>query len=254
MWKIVESCITIIFYRFFNERQALTHDWVVNRHYGRHKSGLSESRGRHERARNRHGKSEEPPAVNNLNTLNNNNNDPPTPTDGISSALITSAAALAILGGNGVLASAEDDPAIAEREAKRKEIQGLIMKYTDIEELSNNGPVMTKSDAIASKYQKRNINHNSNHNSINSKKFFKEKNNNNKVVKLVDHNVENLVAKIEGGPKPKKPVKKVTKEESKEPKEPVSKNKSLKKSVTYHISDKSHTQILLLIFFFLITR
>ena len=45
-----------------------------------------------------------------------------------------------------------DDPAILEREAKRKEIQSLIQKYATLDELRNE----STSDNIVSKYLKRN--------------------------------------------------------------------------------------------------
>lgn len=46
--------------------------------------------------------------------------------------------------------STDDDPVIAEREAKRKEIQSLIMKYAALDDIYGK----STTDAIASKYQK----------------------------------------------------------------------------------------------------
>lgn len=49
----------------------------------------------------------------------------------------------------------ESDPAISEREAKRKEIQSLIMKYTALEDSRRRGSVKASAaDVIASKYRK----------------------------------------------------------------------------------------------------
>ena len=80
-------------------------NWDAQRRYGRHKSGHAETRNRRERPRARHGKSEQP----------DRSIDPEkTPT---------------ITNNKSAVAAQDDDPAIVEREAKRKEILGLIMKY-----------------------------------------------------------------------------------------------------------------------------
>ncbi|KAK0168346.1 hypothetical protein PV327_002160 [Microctonus hyperodae] len=128
------------------DRQTLMNSETYRR-YGRHKSGNAETKNRKIRPNNRSGKSEqlegcrlkrrcskEPSA-------SNNNDLDKMPTQKISNTI-----------GN--------DPTLIEREAKRKEIQTLIMKYSAIDEAYGNvgGNIAdvkpTAAEIIASKYQK----------------------------------------------------------------------------------------------------
>ncbi|XP_016838204.1 probable dual specificity protein kinase madd-3 isoform X2 [Nasonia vitripennis] len=108
------------------------------RRYGRHKSGQSETRTRKVRPQTRHGKSEQPETS----TVSSSIDPEKTPLveepDETPKLVI-------------VDDSADDDPAIAEREAKRKEIQSLIAKYAALDDIYGK----STTDAIASKYQKR---------------------------------------------------------------------------------------------------
>ncbi|XP_011303077.1 dual specificity protein kinase CLK2 isoform X2 [Fopius arisanus] len=113
------------------------------RRYGRHKSGQTESRSRKVRPLHRSGKSEQlEGTLGRLKRKETDTNADPdrTPTQRIPDTI--------------------EDEAITEREAKRKEIQGLIMKYSAIEEAYGkvggpNGEVKpSAADIIASKYQK----------------------------------------------------------------------------------------------------
>jgi hypothetical protein len=106
--------------------------------YGRHKSGQAESRTRKVRPRARHGKSEQ--------------------LEGSSSSASVDPERTPLAEGGGVgggggggggveVASTPLDPAILEREAKRKEIQSLIMKYAALDDIYG------KSDSTADAQQ-----------------------------------------------------------------------------------------------------
>ncbi|OXU22087.1 hypothetical protein TSAR_000483 [Trichomalopsis sarcophagae] len=112
------------------------------RRYGRHKSGQSETRTRKVRPQTRHGKSEQPETS----TASSSIDPEKTP-------LIEEPDEMPKLSKKPVIVddSADDDPAIAEREAKRKEIQSLIAKYAALDDIYGK----STTDAIASKYQKR---------------------------------------------------------------------------------------------------
>ncbi|XP_014211066.1 probable dual specificity protein kinase madd-3 isoform X1 [Copidosoma floridanum] len=110
------------------------------RRYGRHKSGHVESRTRKVQPQARYGKSEQPEASRSLVSA-----DPEkTPVIEEETAKPDSCAPLP-------QAVVDDDPAIVEREAKRKEIQSLIMKYADLDDIYGK----SAADAIASKYHKK---------------------------------------------------------------------------------------------------
>ncbi|XP_051170306.1 dual specificity protein kinase CLK2 isoform X1 [Leptopilina boulardi] len=75
---------------------------------------------------------------------------------------------------NGIENDVDNDPVLREREARRKEIQSLIMKYAALDEaynkFANSGEKQEQSttDKIASKYQKNNSNNNNNNNNNNN--------------------------------------------------------------------------------------
>ncbi|XP_017762022.1 PREDICTED: serine/threonine-protein kinase Doa isoform X5 [Eufriesea mexicana] len=141
------------------------------RRYGRHKSGHAETRTRKVRPY-RNGKSEQlessstalrlarPTKVDSSSTKDTNNEDPDkTPTGSVTrdniandSTVVTTVEAVE---------SEDSDPVISERAAKRKEIQGLILKYAAMEEtyaqLAAGGQVKMRpstTDIIARKYRK----------------------------------------------------------------------------------------------------
>lgn len=119
----------------YEKSNHLTADSVHR--YGRHKSGHTETKSRKVRPLHRSGKSEQLEGTCAISKLDTADPDR-TPTQRIPETI--------------------QDEAITEREAKRKEIQGLIMKYAAIEEAyAKNGGEGKPSaaDIIASKYQKK---------------------------------------------------------------------------------------------------
>ncbi|XP_015116499.1 dual specificity protein kinase CLK2 isoform X1 [Diachasma alloeum] len=113
--------------------------------YGRHKSGQTENRSRKVRPLHRSGKSEQLEGTfgrpKRRESEDCNGDSDRTPTQRIPDTI--------------------EDEAITEREAKRKEIQGLIMKYSAIDEAygkvggANGEAKPSAADIIASKYQKK---------------------------------------------------------------------------------------------------
>ena len=134
-------------------RQTLK-DSEAYRRYGRHKSGQAESRTRKVRPQARSGKSEQ------LETSSSASIDPEKTPVADDLAVTTSSTAKLKLTANPTTTTTTtngtdtvlDDPAILEREAKRKEIQSLIQKYAALDDIYGKGS--TTADAIASKYQK----------------------------------------------------------------------------------------------------
>lgn len=121
-------------------------DGPAYRRYGRHKSGHAESRTRKVRPQARQGKSEQPPETNTTAT-----NSDPDKTPLAEEQQQTEKEE-----------QPSDDPAIAEREAKRKEIESLIQKYAALDEIY----AKSAADAIASKYQKKSKVNNANNNNV----------------------------------------------------------------------------------------
>ncbi|XP_066595740.1 dual specificity protein kinase CLK1 isoform X2 [Prorops nasuta] len=163
------------------DRQSLLSSEAYRRH-GRHKSGHAESRSKKVRP-HRNGKSEQLDSHSTAAKIHRSSkvdssttpsasfdNDPdktPTATSNLSEAIDMVHA---------TLVEPETDPVILEREAKRKEIQSLIMKYAAIEEnhaasRKDADVKPSTADMIASKYQKGKIGKNS----VKSAKLANEK-------------------------------------------------------------------------------
>lgn len=141
------------------------------RRFGRHKSGHAESRTRKVRPQARQGKSEQPEP-----TAVASSPDPErTP---LAEELQQEAASLRrrkqppVEVAVATNSETDDDPVIAEREAKRKEIQSLIMKYAALDDIYGK----STADAIASKYQRKNK---SRHDSSSNLNVINNNNNNN---------------------------------------------------------------------------
>ncbi|XP_031829521.1 CDC like kinase darkener of apricot isoform X2 [Nomia melanderi] len=147
------------------DRQNLLSNTDTYRRYGRHKSGHAETRTRKVRPY-RNGKSEQlessstalrltrPMKVDALTSTEAN--DPVDPDKTPTGSMTHEVGVDAVL-----TVDEEDDPAISERAAKRKEIQSLILKYAAMEEtysqLAAGGKIKMRpstTDIIASKYRK----------------------------------------------------------------------------------------------------
>ena len=134
------------------------------RRYGRHKSGHAETRNRKVRPIHRQGKSEQlDDSTSTGNKLLRNRPHVTLASTDTSSQILLDLDKTPTIIGNDVLVTipnVDNDEAITEREAKRKEIQTLIMKYAAIDEAyANSGgsggeQKPSTADIIASKYQR----------------------------------------------------------------------------------------------------
>lgn len=145
------------------DRQTLVNSEAYKR-YGRHKSGHAETKNRKVRPANRSGKSEQldDPSLVGSRYRSRPMESRPSP-DFPKKSVIPDPDKTPTIGNDtepGTIADSANDEAISEREAKRKEIQTLIMKYAAIDEAYGNASANggeqkpSAADIIASKYQR----------------------------------------------------------------------------------------------------
>lgn len=148
-----------------HDRQALVNNnSEAYRRYGRHKSGHAETRNRKVRPLHRSGKSAQPDSSSSA-QFSRSHNYPADSTitkspDEQESTKINNDKTPIVVNEITSIKDLPNDEALTEREAKRKEIQTLIMKYSALDEASGNSNESTAehkpstADIIASKYRR----------------------------------------------------------------------------------------------------
>ncbi|XP_043284830.1 dual specificity protein kinase CLK2 isoform X2 [Venturia canescens] len=147
-----------------HDRQALVNSEAYRR-YGRHKSGHAETRNRKVRPLHRSGKSEQPDSSSTTSQISRSRNYPGDGTtrkspDKRENNKVDCDKTPIVVNEITSVKDLPNDEALTEREAKRKEIQTLIAKYSAIDEASGsaNGSAVEQkpstADIIASKYRR----------------------------------------------------------------------------------------------------